>query len=414
MRPSTAGVYGTVAIVLLTNVCHGYDSMPATIGDPRADSLGKSMAQLFLAKEETVPGAKHSMDIFQAIAQEHILQNWAALKEQRLQEVNQYNQKTLVDPTLKYLNETQQEHLKGLQPNITAIEDAVEPDLGYFADPKQNVVKDFFKFATRSGTSAGSVAGPDIIDYAPCLIANTPAGVSVSASAIQVIPQLIAATPYGVTVIPQGINIQPALIQIKPYGLDVSPIGLDIEPILISIRPHLEVVGPEELNVGPSVVEVAGRKLLTGDSIKNRESSHTDLFLQSYQSWIQVIANMATGNEASPQEANSFLAKVFQSSGQHLDAFQQLTAFFEGIINQQGVFNQTQDFQEAMAEFSQLYPVEILQEMLNGSLSNPSFNISSLLPAGLAYTDPQFFHNQASNISSTTQGLLDVLRQQTP
>ena len=39
--------------------------MPATIGDPRADSLGKSMAQLFLAKEETVPGAKHSMDIFQ-------------------------------------------------------------------------------------------------------------------------------------------------------------------------------------------------------------------------------------------------------------------------------------------------------------------------------------------------------------
>ncbi len=32
------------------------------------------------------------------------------------------------------------------------------------------------------------------------------------------------------------------------------------------------------------VPQVAGRKLLTGDSIKNRESSHTDLFLQSYQS----------------------------------------------------------------------------------------------------------------------------------
>ena len=68
-----------------------------------------------------------------------------------------------------------------------------------------------------------------------------------------------------------------------------------------------------------------------------------------------------------------------------------------------GVFNHTQDFQEAMAEFSQLYPVEILQEMLNGSLSNPSLNISSLLPSGLAYTDPQFFHDQASNITSTTQ-----------
>ena len=68
-----------------------------------------------------------------------------------------------------------------------------------------------------------------------------------------------------------------------------------------------------------------------------------------------------------------------------------------------GVFNQTQDFQELMAEFSQLYPVEILQELLNGTLTNPSFNISSLLPSGLAFTDPQFFHDQASNISSTTQ-----------
>ena len=68
-----------------------------------------------------------------------------------------------------------------------------------------------------------------------------------------------------------------------------------------------------------------------------------------------------------------------------------------------GVFNKTQDFQEAMAEFSQLYPVKILQELLNGTLSNPGFNISSLLPAGLAYTDPHFFHSEASNITSTTQ-----------
>ena len=61
------------------------------------------------------------MTTMQAITQEHILQNWGALKEQQLQEVNQYNQKTLVDPTLKYLNETQQQHLKGLQPNITEV-----------------------------------------------------------------------------------------------------------------------------------------------------------------------------------------------------------------------------------------------------------------------------------------------------
>ena len=68
-----------------------------------------------------------------------------------------------------------------------------------------------------------------------------------------------------------------------------------------------------------------------------------------------------------------------------------------------GAFNQTQDFQELVAEFSQLYPVVILQELLNGTLTNPSFNISSLLPSGLAFTDPQFFHDQAANISSTTQ-----------
>ena len=57
----------------------------------------------------------------QAILQDHILQNWAALKEQQVQGVDQYNQKTLVDPTLEYLDETQQQHLEGLQPNITAV-----------------------------------------------------------------------------------------------------------------------------------------------------------------------------------------------------------------------------------------------------------------------------------------------------
>ena len=68
-----------------------------------------------------------------------------------------------------------------------------------------------------------------------------------------------------------------------------------------------------------------------------------------------------------------------------------------------GAFNQSQDSQELLAEFSQLYPVEILQAVLNGSLNNPSFNISSLLPSGLAYTDPEFFHNQAANVTSTLQ-----------
>jgi hypothetical protein len=45
---------------------------------------------------------------------------------------------------------------------------------------------------------------------------------------------------------------------------------------------------------------------------------------------------MVTGREASPQDAQSFLSIVFQSTDQHLDSFQQLTTLFEGIVNQQG------------------------------------------------------------------------------
>jgi len=39
--------------------------MPVAAGDSTADILGKSLAQLFLAKEENVPAAKHSMGLFQ-------------------------------------------------------------------------------------------------------------------------------------------------------------------------------------------------------------------------------------------------------------------------------------------------------------------------------------------------------------
>ena len=35
----------------------------------------------------------------------------------------------------------------------------MKPNPEYFVDPHQNVIKDFFKFATQSGTSAGSVSG---------------------------------------------------------------------------------------------------------------------------------------------------------------------------------------------------------------------------------------------------------------
>jgi len=48
-------------ITLMVAAC----AMPVAAVDPTADTLGKSLAQLFLAKEETVPAAKHSMGLFQ-------------------------------------------------------------------------------------------------------------------------------------------------------------------------------------------------------------------------------------------------------------------------------------------------------------------------------------------------------------
>ena len=68
-----------------------------------------------------------------------------------------------------------------------------------------------------------------------------------------------------------------------------------------------------------------------------------------------------------------------------------------------GIFNHTQDYEELVAEFSQLYPVEILETFLNGSLHNPGFNISALLPSGIAYKDPKFFDDTGSNITSSLQ-----------
>ena len=68
-----------------------------------------------------------------------------------------------------------------------------------------------------------------------------------------------------------------------------------------------------------------------------------------------------------------------------------------------GAFNLTQDWEELAQEYSQLYPVEILQAVLNGSLNDPSFDVTSLLPSGVSFQDPMFFDDQASNVSSTLQ-----------
>ena len=48
--------------------------------------------------------------------------------------------------------------------------DAPKPDPAYFTDPNQNPVGDLLKGFTPAGTSIGSVAGPDFISYAPCIV----------------------------------------------------------------------------------------------------------------------------------------------------------------------------------------------------------------------------------------------------
>lgn len=68
-----------------------------------------------------------------------------------------------------------------------------------------------------------------------------------------------------------------------------------------------------------------------------------------------------------------------------------------------GVFNLTGDLQALADEYTQLYPVEVLQQVLSRSLSNPDFDVSSLLPSGVSFMDPQFFHDQAVNVSSSLQ-----------
>ena len=57
----------------------------------------------------------------QAITQEHILQNGVDIKAKQAQELIQYQQSEITDPTLKYLSETLSQHLQGLQPNATEV-----------------------------------------------------------------------------------------------------------------------------------------------------------------------------------------------------------------------------------------------------------------------------------------------------
>ena len=51
---------------------------------------------------------------------------------------------------------------------------------------------------------------------------------------------------------------------------------------------------------------------------------------------MQGTADMAVRREATPQDASSFLARVFQKAGAHLDIFQSLSDFVEGVATHQG------------------------------------------------------------------------------
>ena len=51
---------------------------------------------------------------------------------------------------------------------------------------------------------------------------------------------------------------------------------------------------------------------------------------------MQGTADMAVRREATPQGASSFLARVFEKAGHHLDIFQSLSDFVEGVATHQG------------------------------------------------------------------------------
>lgn len=58
----------------------------------------------------------------QKITQQHVLQNGQSIKAQQAQQLEQYNQDQIVEPTQQYLNETIAQHLQGLTPNFTEVQ----------------------------------------------------------------------------------------------------------------------------------------------------------------------------------------------------------------------------------------------------------------------------------------------------
>ena len=57
----------------------------------------------------------------QAIADAHVLQNGGSIKAQQAQQLQQYAQQQITQPTEAYLHETLQQHLQGLKPDLSEV-----------------------------------------------------------------------------------------------------------------------------------------------------------------------------------------------------------------------------------------------------------------------------------------------------
>lgn len=57
----------------------------------------------------------------QAVADAHVLQKGGSIKAQQAQQLQQYAQQQITQPTEAYLHETLAQHLQGLKPNISEV-----------------------------------------------------------------------------------------------------------------------------------------------------------------------------------------------------------------------------------------------------------------------------------------------------
>lgn len=59
--------------------------------------------------------------VMQAVADAHVVQNGGSIKAQQAQQLQQYAQQQITQPTEAYLHETLQQHLQGLKPDLSEV-----------------------------------------------------------------------------------------------------------------------------------------------------------------------------------------------------------------------------------------------------------------------------------------------------